>query len=66
MQVAADLIERYVAVWNKADRGTRRHRIESVWAPDGATCHRLLDARGYEAIEARVAGSWERWLGEGK
>jgi hypothetical protein len=35
----------------------------------GAGRHHLLwvlDARGYEAIEARVAGSWERWLREGK
>jgi hypothetical protein len=66
MQVAADLIDRYVAVWNEPDRDTRRSRIESVWAPDGTTCYRLLDARGYEAIEARVAASWERWLREGK
>jgi hypothetical protein len=66
MQVATDLIDRYVAVWNEPDRDTRRRRIESVWAPDGTTCYRLFDARGYEAIEARVAGSWERWLREGK
>jgi len=66
MQVAADLIDRYVAVWNEPDRDTRRRLIESVWASEGTTCYRLLDARGYEAIEARVAGSWERWLREGK
>jgi len=65
MQVASDLIERYVAVWNEPDRDARRRRIEGVWAPGGATCYRLLDARGYEAIEARVVGSWERWLREG-
>jgi len=66
MPVATDLIDRYVAVWNEPDRDMRRRRIESVWAPDGTTCYRLLDARGYEAIEARVAGSWERWLRESK
>ncbi len=66
MQIPAGLIERYVAVWNEPDRDIRRRRIESVWAPGGTTCYRLLDARGYEAIEARVAGSWERWLREGK
>jgi hypothetical protein len=43
----------------------RRRRIRSVWAPDGTTCHRLLDARGYEAIEARITGSWDKWLREG-
>ena len=66
MQAAPDLIDRYVAVWNEPDRDARRRRIEDVWAPGGATCYRLLDARGYEAIEARVVGSWERWLREGK
>lgn len=66
MQVASDLIERYVAVWNEPDRDARWRRIEGVWAPGGATCYRLLDARGYEAIEARIVGSWERWLREGK
>jgi hypothetical protein len=57
MEVASDLIDCYVAVWNEPDRDQRRRRIESVWARGGTTCYRLLDARGYEAIEARVAGS---------
>ncbi len=30
-----NLTERYVAVWNEADPGKRRHRIEQLWAPDG-------------------------------
>jgi hypothetical protein len=66
MQVDSGLIDRYVGVWNEPDPDMRRRRIESVWAPGGTTCYRLLDARGYEAIEARVTKSWERWLREGK
>ena len=61
-----DLVNRYVAVWNEPNADERRKRIRSVWAPDGTTCYRLLDARGYEAIEARVTGSWDKWLREGK
>jgi hypothetical protein len=60
------LIDAYVAVWNEPDTETRRRRIAAVWAPDGTTCYRLLDAHGYEQIESRVAGSWDRWLGDGK
>jgi hypothetical protein len=56
----SDLVERYVAVWNEADAGERRRRIRALWTADGATCYRLLDAQGYEAIEARVAGSWDK------
>jgi SnoaL-like domain len=59
------LIDRYVAVWNEGDARERRRLIRALWAPDGATCNRLLDARGYDAIEARVAGSWEKSLSTG-
>lgn len=60
-----ELIDRYVAVWNEADAAERRRRIRALWSADGATCHRLIEARGYEAIEARVAGSWDKWLSTG-
>jgi hypothetical protein len=65
MTSLSDLVERYVAVWNEADAVERRRRIRALWAPDGATCHRLHDARGYDAIDARVAGSWDKWLRTG-
>jgi hypothetical protein len=66
MKHIASIVESYVAVWNEGDPAKRRQRIREVWAPDGTTCYRLMDARGYDAIEQRVAGSWEKWLGEGK
>jgi hypothetical protein len=66
MQDLANLTDRYVEVWNEADPDARRRRIRSIWSPNGTTCHRLVDARGYEAIEARVTGSWDRWLRDGK
>lgn len=56
----------YVAVWNEANPAQRRHRIEALWVPDGTTCYRLLDANGYDAIESRVAGSWDKWLHDGQ
>jgi hypothetical protein len=59
-------VDIYVAVSNEADVDERRRRIRGAWAPDGTTCYRLLDAHGYEAIEARVAGCWDKWLREGK
>jgi hypothetical protein len=65
MSTVTDLIERYVAVWNEANPAERRRRIRALWAPDGGTCHRLHDAQGYDAIEARVAGSWDKLLRAG-
>ncbi len=61
-----DVIANYMAVWNENDPQERRRRVRAVWAPNGATLNRSLDARGYDAIEARVVGSWEKWLSEGK
>jgi hypothetical protein len=66
MDNPTSIIDRYVAVWNEPDADVRRRRIAAVWAPNGTTCYRLLDAHGYEAIESRVTGSWDRWLREGK
>lgn len=60
------IMENYVAVWNESDPGERRRRIRSVWAEDGRTCYRWSDAHGYEEIERRVTGSWEKWLRDGK
>jgi hypothetical protein len=60
------VIENYVAAWNASDPAKRRARIRSLWAEDGVTCYRLLDAHGYDAIEGRVAGSWDKWLRDGK
>jgi hypothetical protein len=57
MHNLSGFIDAYVAVWNESDAETRRRRIAAVWAPDGTTCYRLLDAHGYEQIESRVAGS---------
>lgn len=65
MKDIASIVDRYVAVWNEGDPTKRRRIIRKVWPPDGTTCHRLMDARGYDAIEQRVVGSWEKWLSEG-
>jgi len=61
-----DIVNRYVSVWNEPDACERRRRIRSLWAADGTTCHRPLDAHGYEAIEARVTAFWGKWLRDGK
>lgn len=66
MRDITDIVNNYVAVWNEGDPARRRQRIREVWPPEGTTCYRLMDARGYDAIEQRVIGSWEKWLAEEK
>lgn len=57
-----DFVESYVAVWNEPDSTRRRERIAALWAPDGASLHRLLEPRGHAAIESRVAASYDKWV----
>jgi hypothetical protein len=59
MQTLAD---RYVAIWNEPDADARRATVAALWTPEGATLHRLIEARGHEALEARVAGAHEKWV----
>ncbi len=60
-----DTVHRYVSVWNEPSAEERRNRIRSLWAPGGTTCYAGLDACGYDAIEARVTRSWDKWLRDG-
>jgi hypothetical protein len=57
-----NLIDRYTAVWNEPNVDARRAAVAALWAPDGATLHRLIEARGYSALEARIAGAYEKWV----
>jgi hypothetical protein len=56
------LVDRYVAVWNEPDADRRRKGIAELWVEDGAHFTPSLEARGYEALEDRVAGAHGKWV----
>jgi hypothetical protein len=78
---AAELAEKYVALWNEPDADRRRRMIAELWAQDGRhvlqppqeirqiaaqpgiALTAILEARGYEEIEARAASAYEHWVG---
>src|SRR5215212_10871890 len=78
---AAELAEKYVALWNESVADRRRPMIAELWAPDGRhilqppqeiraiaaqpgiAMTAILEARGYEEIEARAASAYEHWVG---
>ena len=78
---AAELAERYLALWNEPEADQRRRLIAELWtengrhllqppqeirtlaAQPGIGLTAILEARGYEQIEARVASAYERWVG---
>ena len=62
MSELAAFIDRYVSVWNEKDPDARKRTIVALWAPDGTTSDRQLEACGYEAIEARVASANQKWV----
>jgi hypothetical protein len=78
---AAELAEKYVALWNESDPGRRRRTVTGLWKEDGRhflqppqeiraiaaqpgiAMTAILEARGYEEIEARAASAYEHWVG---
>jgi SnoaL-like protein len=65
MTDAQELADRYVAVWNETDPTARRKAIGELWAPDGVHYVATREARGYQALEARVVGSHEKNVRDG-
>jgi hypothetical protein len=57
---AQTLADRYVAVWNERDEGSRRAAIAALWVPDGQHYVQGQQAQGYEALEKRIRGSHEK------
>jgi hypothetical protein len=80
-KTAAELADRYVALWNEPDADRRRRMIAELWKEDGRHFVQapqaireiaaqpgigltaILEARGHEEIEARVASAYEHWVG---
>ena len=57
---AQQLADRYVAVWNEIDAEARRQAIAGLWAPDGQHYADAREARGYGALEQRIANSHDK------
>jgi hypothetical protein len=62
---AQNLADRYVAVWNETDLQLRREMIAELWNADGVHFVRTLEARGYDALEARIVGSHNKNVRDG-
>jgi hypothetical protein len=78
---AAELAERYLALWNEPDADQRRRMIAKLWvekgrhvlqppqeireiaAQPGIAMTAILQAQGYEEIEARAASVYDHWVG---
>jgi len=52
-------------MWNEPDPARRREAIAALWAEDGANFTPSIEARGHEALEARVTAAHEKWVKAG-
>ncbi|HEY8289799.1 MAG TPA: hypothetical protein VIG49_11055 [Acetobacteraceae bacterium] len=60
MDEAQTLADRYVAIWNETDPERRRSAIATLWTTDGEHYVGVREARGYDALEQRIIGSYEK------
>jgi hypothetical protein len=79
---AEEIADRYLAVWNEPDAGARRRSVEELWVADGVHLLEpseeivkraseigvtaVLEARGYDALTARVRRAYEEFVAPGE
>jgi hypothetical protein len=59
----ANLVDRYLAVWNEPDPAKRSAAIATLWTVDGSLTDPLSAAKGWSQIEAVIAGGREQLPG---
>lgn len=63
MNHAAELIDRYIAIWNETDASHRRELIALTWMPDARYRDPLMQSEGHAGIDAMVQAVQERFPG---
>ena len=66
MGYAADLVNRYVELWNETDEEKRRKAIAELWTVDASHFSPSLEAHGHAALERRIRSAHERFVGHGR
>jgi hypothetical protein len=76
-----ELAARYAAIWNEPDPARRRAAVEALWTADGLQILKppveirevaatlaiapVLEARGHDELEARVARAYDEFVAPG-
>lgn len=56
MTDGANVVERYIAVWNETNGGARRELIRRTWSDEASYLDPMFAAEGLEGIDAMVSG----------
>jgi hypothetical protein len=62
----AEIVARYVTVWNEPVPESRRAAIAGLWAPDGAEFVEGTRFLGHEELDARIAGAYQEFVASGR
>jgi hypothetical protein len=63
MTDAAQIADRYIAVWNETDQGRRRALLAEGWAENASYVDPVMSGEGREQIGALIAAVHERFPG---
>jgi len=58
-------VTRYIEMWNEPDAAERRAIIDAQWAPGAGNYTLTMEAKGLDAIEARVTRAYDAYVGSG-
>lgn len=62
----ATFVERYNAVWNEPDANRRRRSVSELWSENARHFTETLEAHGCDAIEARIIGTFDKYVATGE
>jgi hypothetical protein len=63
MSTHAELIDRYIAMWNETDPARRRDLIAQTWAAGATYVDPAVQGEGHAGIDAMVAAVQQRYPG---
>lgn len=61
MSDVKNLVDRYIAIWNDTDAGSRRALIARTWTDDASYVDPLMHSQGHAGLDTMIAGVQQRF-----
>jgi hypothetical protein len=65
MTNAAEIADRYIALWNETDADRRRELIAQAWTETARYIDPMMQGAGHDGIDAMIAGVQQQFPGHG-